>query len=136
MQKKACLPCSVILNCMGLCEETSVGTHERAQTTIRFYGPANKRKEAAQLLKKIGYVDLQETVPWREAFPEISEDDSPAVCLRALRRRDALTQKELANRANIPQSHLSMMERGKMQIGVQRAKKLGKALNAGYKLFL
>lgn len=110
--------------------------HHTEQTTIRFYGPANKREEAAQLLKKIGYIDLQETAPWREAFPEISEDDSPAVCLRALRRREALTQKGLADRADIPQSHISMMECGKMQIGVQRAKKLGKALNVGYKLFL
>ena len=106
------------------------------QITIRFRGPADKREEAERLLKKIGYIDLEESVPWREAFPEFSDKDSPAVCLRALRRREGLTQKDLANRAGIPQSHLSMMERGKMQIGVQRAKKLGRALNAGYKLFL
>ena len=110
--------------------------HHIEKITIRFYGPADKREEAARLLKKIGYVDLQEAVPWREAFPEIFEEDSPAVCLRALRRRERLTQKELAARADIPQSHVSMMERGKMQIGVQRARKLGRALNAGYKLFL
>jgi predicted transcriptional regulator len=88
------------------------------------------------LLKGIGYEDLTETVPWRDAFPEISEEDSPAICLRALRRRESLTQRELAAQSNIPQSHISMMERGKMPIGVQRAKRLGKALNAGYKIFL
>ena len=104
--------------------------------TLQFRGPADKREEAVRLLEKIGYIDLAETIPWRDAFPEISEEDSPAACLRALRRREGLTQKELAERADIPQSHLSMMERGKMQIGVQRAKKLGKALNAGYKIFL
>lgn len=110
--------------------------HHIEQVTIRFRGPADKREEAERLLKKIGYVDLQESVPWRDAFPEFSDKESPSVCLRALRRREGLTQKDLAEKAGIPQSHLSMMERGKMQIGVQRAKKLGKALNAGYKLFL
>ena len=110
--------------------------HHIEQITIRFRGPADKRNEAARLLKRIGYVDLQETVPWCEAFPEISEEESPAVCLRALRRREAFTQKELAARSGIPQSYISMKEQGKMQIGVQRARKLGEALNAGYKLFL
>jgi DNA-binding XRE family transcriptional regulator len=110
--------------------------HHIEKITIRFRGPADKREEAARLLKKIGYVDLQETVRWREAFPKNFEEDSPAVCLRALRRREGFTQKELAARADIPQSHLSMMECGKMQIGVRRARKLGKALNAGYKIFL
>jgi predicted transcriptional regulator len=87
----------------------------------------------------IGFIiteNKKESVPWREAFPKISEEDSPAVCLRTIRRREKLTQKELAERADIPQSHISMMESGKMQIGVQRARKLGKALNTGYKLFL
>ncbi len=110
--------------------------HHIELITIRFRGPADKRDEAERLMKKIGYLDLHEGVPWREAFQEISDNDSPSICLRALRNREGLTQKDLAERAGIPQSHLSMMERGKMQIGVQRAKKLGKALNAGYKLFL
>jgi DNA-binding XRE family transcriptional regulator len=112
---------------------------EEHVTTLKARGPADKKEDAARLLKKIGFIiteDKKESLPWREAFPEISEDDSPAVCLRALRRRERLTQKELAEKADIPQSHLSMMESGKMQIGVQRARKLGKALNAGYKLFL
>lgn len=77
-----------------------------------------------------------ESIPWRDAFPEITDEDGPAVCLRAFRRREGLSQKELAIKADIPQSHISMMERGKMPIGVTRAKRLGKALNAGYKVFL
>lgn len=109
-------------------------------TTFQIRGPLLKKEEVVRLLDKIGYIIAEEvrseSVPWREAFPDISEDESPAVCLRALRRREGLTQKELADKADIPQSHISMMEQGKMQIGVQRARKLGKALNAGYKLFL
>ena len=79
---------------------------------------------------------ITDTISLRDAFPEISDEEGPAVCLRAIRRREGLTQKELAIRADIPQSHISMMERVKMPIGVTRAKKLGKALNAGYKVFL
>jgi ribosome-binding protein aMBF1 (putative translation factor) len=104
--------------------------------TLRFHGPADRQEEATRLLKDLGFVDTTESIPWREAFPEITPEDSPAVCLRAARRREGLTQKELAARANIPQAHISMMERGKMPIGVTRAKRLGKALNAGYKVFL
>jgi DNA-binding XRE family transcriptional regulator len=112
---------------------------EEQVTILQVRGPADKKEDAARLLKKIGFIiteNKKESASWREAFPEISEEDSPAVCLRALRRRERLTQKELAEKADIPQSHISMMESGKMQIGVQRARKLGKALNAGYKLFL
>ena len=107
-------------------------------TTIElcFRGPAAHREEAARVLKKLGFVDTSESIPWREAFPEYSDQDIPAVCLRAIRRREGLTQKDLAVRANIPQAHISLMERGKMPIGVTRAKRLGKALNAGYKVFL
>jgi len=73
---------------------------------------------------------------WREAFPEYSAEELPAVSLRAARHREGLTQKELADRSGIPQAHISQMERGKMPIGVTRAKRLGKALSVGYKVFL
>ena len=103
---------------------------------LTFQGPEKNRHEATEALARLGYVDTTASVPWREAFPEYSEEDGPAVCLRAMRRREGLTQKELAARPGIPQGHISRMECGKMPIGVTRAKKLGKALNAGYKLFL
>lgn len=81
-------------------------------------------------------MSAQNTIPWREAFPEYAEEEYPAVCLRGARHREGLTQKELAALAEIPQVHISMMERGKMAIGATRAKKLAKALSTGYKVFL
>ena len=81
------------------------------------------------------YMVIQ-SLPWREAFPELNDDDLPAISLRAARRREGLTQKKLAELSGIPQAHISLMERGKMAIGVTRAKRLGKALDTGYKLFL
>lgn len=103
---------------------------------LTFRGPEMKRREAVEALSELGFVDTTDTVPWREAFLEIAEEDSPGLTLKVLRQREGLTQKALAEKADIPQSHISMMERGKMSIGVARAKKLGIALNAGYKLFL
>lgn len=101
-----------------------------------FRGPADRLEEAARLLKKLGFESANDSIPWREAFPEYADKDIPAVTLRAARRREGLTQKELAVKAGIPQAHISLMERGKMAIGVTRAKRLGKALNTGYKVFL
>jgi DNA-binding XRE family transcriptional regulator len=101
-----------------------------------FRGPAARQDEAARLLKKLGFESADDSIPWRETFPEYSDGELPAVCLRAARRREGLTQKELAVLAEIPQAHISLMERGKMAIGVTRAKRLAKALNTGYKVFL
>ena len=113
-------------------------TRKRHTDTIElcFRGPAAKKEEAAQVLKNLGFVDTSETIPWREAFPEYTDEEIPAVCLQAARRREGLTQKELADLSGIPQAHISQMERGKMAIGVTRAKRLAKALNTGYKVFL
>lgn len=103
---------------------------------IRFRGPSAKKDEATKLLEKLGFEKAEESVPWREAFPEYKEEDYPAVCLRAARHREGLTQKELALGSGIPQAHISQMERGKIAIGVTRAKKLAKALNCDYRLML
>ena len=114
-------------------------TKKRRTDTIElfFRGPANRmREEAAAVLGELGFVDTTDSAPWRDAFPEISPEEVPAVCLRAMRRREGLTQKELAARSGIPQARISLMERGKLPIVVTRAKRLGKALNAGYKIFL
>lgn len=75
-------------------------------------------------------------IPWREAFPEHKKEDLTAVSLRAARRREGFTQKEGADLSVIPQGHISLIERGKMAIGVTRAKRLAEALNTGYKVFL
>jgi len=103
---------------------------------IHFRGPATRKEEATALLEKLGFEKAEEAVPWREAFPEYNEEDYPAVCLRAARHREGLTQKELALGSGIPQSHISQMERGKIAVGVMRAKKLAKVLNTDYRMFL
>ena len=82
-------------------------------------------------------VDTSDSVPWRELFPEYKDEDLPGVCLRGGRYREGIvTQKQLADMIGVPQRHISEMETGKRAIGKEMAKRLGKALNIGYKVFL
>jgi plasmid maintenance system antidote protein VapI len=75
-------------------------------------------------------------VPWRELFPEYTDEELPGVCLAGSRLKEGMTQKRLSELTGIPQSHISEMENGKRPIGKKRAKILAKVLNVGYKVFL
>jgi transcriptional regulator with XRE-family HTH domain len=68
-----------------------------------------------------------------EVFPEgISAGDM----LRGARFREDLTQAKLAAQVGVKPSHISDMETGKRPISKEMAKRLGKALNIDYRLFL
>ena len=68
-----------------------------------------------------------------EVFPE---GISPANCLRGARSREEMTQAQLAAKVGVKVSHISEMERGKRPVGKEMAKRLAKALNTSYKVFL
>lgn len=68
-----------------------------------------------------------------EVFPEGIQ---PHDVLRGLRYRESLTQVQLANLIGVKPSHISEMEHGKRPIGKDMAKRLARALNVGYKVFL
>lgn len=77
-------------------------------------------------MKKVDFI------PFEEAFP----DYNPSVALRGARHKESLTQKELACLMGISQHHISEMENRKRSISKEMARKLGKALNIDYKVFL
>ena len=110
--------------------------HPTETVELRFIGPIVNIARAIESLKPLGFVDTSDSVPWREAYPEYSDEDLPGVCLRGSRYKEELTQKQLADMTGIPQRHISEMENGKRTIGKEMAKRLGKALNIGYKVFL
>jgi hypothetical protein len=110
--------------------------HPTETVELRFIGPIVNIARAIESLKPLGFVDTSDSVPWREAYPEYSDEDLPGVCLRGSRYREDLTQKQLSELTGIPQRHISEMENGKRSIGKEMAKRLGKALNIGYKVFL
>ncbi len=103
---------------------------------IRFEGPEKLRAEAVRALSDLGFTDVSGSVPWREAFGCLKEEDLPGAALRGARGKEGVTQARLAGMTGIPQRHISEMENGKRPIGRETAKKLGRALNIGYKVFL
>ncbi len=110
--------------------------HPIEKVELRFIGPIANMTSAIDIMKPLGFVDTSDSVPWRELFPEYKDEDLPGVCLRGGRYREGLTQKQLADMIGIPQRHISEMENGKRPIGKEMAKRLGKALNISYKVFL
>jgi len=116
--------------------EVTKKRHTKNIQKVRYIGPAEKIEKLDQVAKSLGLVDLSDSVPWRELFPEFDEKSSPSIALRGARRKENLTQKELAHLTGIPQGHISEMENGRRTIGKESAKRLGKALNISYKVFL
>ena len=103
---------------------------------LKFIGPIANIASAVDALKPLGFVDTSESFPWREAYPECSEEQLIGKALAGARYREGMTQLKLAELTGIPQRHISEMENGKRPIGKEMAKRLGKALNIGYKVFL
>jgi ribosome-binding protein aMBF1 (putative translation factor) len=103
---------------------------------LRFTGPKEKQEEAVRIMRELGYTDISESVPWRDAFLELEQEPSYSITLRGARTKENISQAELAEKTGIPQSHISQMENGKLEIGKERAKRLGEVLNLDYRLFL
>ena len=110
--------------------------HRTDTVELCFRGPAAKQEEAERLLRKLGFEDAEDAIPWREAFPEYTDEQLPGVSLAGVRYREGLTQRKLAELTGIPQRHISEMENGKRPIGKERAKVLAKMLNTDYRVFL
>ena len=110
--------------------------HTKGFVTMSFIGPVQNEEKAIKALQSLGFSDSSDSVAWREAFPEYDENSLPGVALTGARTKEGLTQQKLAEMTGIPQRHISEMENGKRPIGKERAKKLAKALNIGYKVFL
>lgn len=70
-----------------------------------------------------------------EVFPEYAGKEREIV-LRAYRRRENLTQRQLSQLTGIPQRQISAMENGKRTIDEETAKRLSKILQADYTMFL
>ncbi|MDP9151984.1 MAG: helix-turn-helix domain-containing protein [Myxococcota bacterium] len=53
---------------------------------------------------------------------------TPAIALKTLRELQGLSQKQLADASGIGQPIISAMEHGRVAVGIERAKKLARAL--------
>jgi len=102
-----------------------------AMDVFRVVCPADHAEEVRQYLAGKGCA-LEELVSPSSVFPE----RSPATLLRGIRRREGLTQRQLAGMCGIARHHISEMENGRRAIGKRNAGKLGLTLKVDPRLFL
>ena len=99
---------------------------------------AHIAKEAIEKILELAGIEhsvseeKEKSISWEEAFPEYGPRDA----LKGARLMEGLTQAQLAEEINIKPHHVSEMENGKRPIGKEMAKRLSRALNTGYKVFL
>ncbi|WP_031385420.1 helix-turn-helix domain-containing protein [Desulfonatronum thiodismutans] len=103
---------------------------------VVFRGPADHLGEASKAMAGFGFERADQSRPWRESFPDLTEQTLPGVCLRAARIREGVTQAKLASVTGIPQRHISEMENGKRPIGKKSAQIFANALNMDYRIFM
>jgi hypothetical protein len=84
----------------------------------------------------MGFVDPEDSIPWRKAFPEYRDEDLPGISLLGARTKEGMTQIRLSELTGIPQRPLSMMGHGKRPIGKKNARLLGKVLKVDYRVYL
>ncbi len=101
-----------------------------------YYPGSPPEKVEATLSRRDTSDDSGNAAPWRDAYPECSKQELTGKALAGARYREGLTQVQLSELTGIPQRHISEMENGKRPIGKEMAKRLGKALNISYKVFL
>jgi len=109
-------------------------TDEFVDLTVRVPVPLapkiQRLVEAA--LELIGDEDQERLYEFEEIFPNFHVGNA----LRGARTREGLTQAQLAERVGAKIHHISEMENGKRPIGKEMARRLAKALNTSYKVFL
>jgi transcriptional regulator with XRE-family HTH domain len=73
---------------------------------------------------KRAIAEESESILWEEVYPDFNCN----VALRGARKRETLTQKELAHLVGVSQTHISEMEHGKRPIGKDMARRLAQVL--------
>ena len=113
-------------------------TKKRIMTDINDYAvlcfriPIENLHRIKTFLANNGAEVTDVSIPWQKVYPNFNA----ATALRGARKKDALTQKQLAKVLGISQNHISEMENGKRPIGKEMARRLAKILNVDYRVFL
>lgn len=121
--------------------------HMKVQTTGKF-ADISVRVPAAHAARVCAVIEnVLALLPGQEAGTAAAEDRlysveevfpqmQPGDILRGARHREGLTQAQLAAKIGVKPSHISEMEKGKRPMGKDMAKRLAKALNTSYQVFL
>ena len=106
----------------------------------KFNLPAKEVKTLLSLIKVIDrayHPVFSKDIRWSDVYKENFKNRPEwAVCLRAARYKNSLSQKELSEKSSIPITTISKYENGERKISAIQAKKLAKTLKTDYKVFL
>ena len=80
--------------------------------------------------------ELEVTAVKAEQVEAEFADNPVGTILQGVRFREGITQVELSGNTGIPQRHISEMENGKRTIGKVNARKLAKAMDVDYRIFM
>ena len=106
---------------------------EESQT---FFVPKNRVGKVVRILEECA-IRKEESIPADLLFRDLDEKYTrPGAVLQGTRNKEGLTQVELAKMLGVTQADLSNMEHGRRSIGKEMAKRLAKALNIDYRVFL
>ena len=80
---------------------------------------------------------FSKSIKWTDIYRETFKDRPEwAVCLRAARSKNSLSQRELSEKSGISITTISKYENGERKISVIQAKKLAKILKTNHNIFL
>ena len=104
----------------------------------KFIIPRSALFKLLNFLQSLQFRDVNnEVISADEVFKNLDKKHGKTgITIRGLRIRDGLTQKELAHKLNIHQTHISQIENGKRIVGKNLAQKLAKVFRTDYRLFL
>ncbi|CAN2042698.1 Transcriptional regulator [Candidatus Magnetomoraceae bacterium gMMP-15] len=102
---------------------------------LKFFGPMVNKDKAVKKLKNLGFIEISDTIDWRDLFPEYKDEDLPGIALLGARTKENITQKKLSELTGISRSSISAMENGRKPINKKTAKILSKVLNVDYRIF-
>ncbi|MDR1083469.1 MAG: helix-turn-helix domain-containing protein [Deltaproteobacteria bacterium] len=117
-------------------------TGESVEINISLVVPVPESKLVAEALKGVLALAGHEIRPVNNegdelyTAEEVFSDTHPGGMIKGLRAREGITQKQMADKLGIRQHHISEMEKGVRPITLEMAKRIGKALNISYKVFL
>lgn len=106
-------------------KHTKVNEEEYVQEMERFWG--GKAMEAERMYENIVQTPTSEEV-FGGAFKEESKRLEVAAALKELRKLEGLTQRQLAEKVNKPQSTIARIENGSINVTFKTMKEIANAL--------
>ena len=116
--------------------DTFTVTVSSKKTRRQFLLPKSKVQGLICLMERFEVHDKNK-LETEDLFSDLNKKyTKPGAILKGARLKENLSQKKIADKLKISQSHISEMEHGKRPIGKRMSQRLSKILKVSYKIFL